>query len=162
MATILRKVRWTPALEQLVTRMNAIANGAIGYANIANATTNGKLKSQNTTGYRIDGVMYTKAATDNLWDFTGQTTLGASDYKAYRLYLDAAGDPSIEGGTAATTAAAALAALPAPSTSKSVIGVFVAGPSTNFANALSSQGTIYHGTPSGTVGGLDLLTLSNP
>ena len=41
--------------------------------------------------------------------------------------------------------ALALAALPAEPSDKCIAGVYVAGPSTNFANALAAQGTIYNG-----------------
>lgn len=126
-----------------------LANGVVGYANIANGTTAGKLKSQNTTGFRVDGVVYTKNATDDLWDLTGIATMSTGQYRAVTLYLDASGTATIDTGTVAASAALALAACPAIPATKSIIGVFVAGPSTNFGSALTSQGTLYHGVPPG-------------
>lgn len=162
MGTNVRKTGGRAELDALISRVNALANGVLGNPGIADATANGKLKTANPTPYRVDGVVYTEPATDPEWDLTGETTMTTGQYKAYWLYVNAAGTASIEAGTVATSAAAALAALPTPSTSKSVFGVYVAGPSTNFANALAAQGTIYNGTPSGATGGLDLITQVAP
>lgn len=169
MARTIRAIPGDPALLNiLIAYLNSVANACLGYATIANGTTNGKLKTTSTVSFKVDSQIYTKAATDDLWDLSGETSLSSGQHKAYWLYVGADGTASIEGGTVATTAAGARNALPIPSTTKSVFGVFVAGPSTNFANALSSQGTIIHGmpadasyvvgTPSGTYGISGLLT----
>jgi len=149
-------IRKTPVghraeLDAIVARLNANANACLTYAVIANGTTAGRLRTTAGISYRVDGTMYAKSSTDDLWNLSAQATLGSGVTKAFWLYLDAAGTATIEAGTAGTTTATALAGLPVPSTTKSVIGVFVAGSATNFANALSSQGTIYHGIPAGAV-----------
>lgn len=172
MARTVRIVSGSSALLlTLIAYLNALANACLDYATIANGTTNGKLKTTSDASFRIDGKLYKKAATDDLWDLSAQTTLSSGQYKAYWLYIDTAGAATIEAGTVGTSATLALQNLPVPSTSKSVFGVFVAGPSTNFANALSAQGTIHHGipagasyvpgTPSGSYGVSGLLTASN-
>lgn len=172
MARTVRNVPGASALMlTLIAYLNSWANACLDYATIANGTTNGKLKTTSDASFRIDGKLYKKAATDDLWTLSGEASLSTGQYKAYWLYIDTAGAASIEGGTIGSSATIALQNLPVPSTSKSVFGVFVAGPSTNFANALSSQGTIHHGipagssyvpgTPSGTYGISGLLTVGN-
>lgn len=125
-----------------------IQYGCVSTPLIANATTAGKLKTtSDALVYRIGGIGYLKASTDNLWDLTGQTATTNVQYRAFYLYLDASGTASIGAGTNATTAGLAIAALPSVPTTKSVIGTYVAGPSTTFTNALAAQGTIYNGWP---------------
>lgn len=122
-------------------------NGAATRAIIAQATANGKLKTSAPCDFRVGGRLYTKSNTDDLWDLSAQTALGAAEYKAFWLYLSTAGAASIAAGSVAASEAAAIAALPAVDATKSVIGCFVAGPNTNFANALGAQGTIIDGWP---------------
>jgi hypothetical protein len=121
--------------------------GVVSTAAIANGGTAGRFAAGASFAYRIGGQLYSKANTDNFWNLSGQTATTGSQYRAIYLYIDASGNASIGAGTNATTAALAIAALPAVPTDKSVIGCFVAGPSTNFANALSGQGTLYNGWP---------------
>jgi hypothetical protein len=118
---------------------------------IIDGTTDGKLQSGASVDFTIGGVKYTKAATDDLWDLSAQTDTTASQYRAFWLYLNSSGTASIGAGSNAATAAAALAALPALDGTKSVIGVYVAGPSTDFNGAagLQAQGTVYNGIPAG-------------
>ena len=135
-------------VTDLALTVQRLENSTVSYAAVANATTNGKLKTTNPADFRVAGAIYHKDATDNLWDLTGQSATDGTHYRAFWLYLDASGTASIAAGTDALTSAAnALAALPAVDSTKSVIGVYVAGPSTNFANALAAQGTIYNGWP---------------
>ena len=138
-------------LDQVIAHLDVLANAVLGFAAIANGTTAGRLKTTAAADFRVDGQVYSKAATDDQWSFAAEVALGAGVYRAYWLFVDAAGVASIQGGTAASqaTAALALADLPYPSATKSVFGAFVAGPSTVFTNALSAQGTIYHGVPAG-------------
>ena len=136
-------------LSAINARLNVFANALLGYPLIANGGTAGRFKTTNAATFKVDGATYSKAITDDLWNLSAETTLGAAAYKAYWLYIDASGTASIEAGTASTTAALALSLLPVPSVSKCVFGVFVAAPLTNFANALSAQGTIYQGIPVG-------------
>ena len=147
-------IRKTPVgnraeLDAIVARLNAFANACLTNAVIANGTTAGKLKTTAGVSFRVDGTLYAKSSTDDLWVLSAQTTLGSGVHKAFWLYVDASGTATMEAGTAGTSTATALAGLPVPSATKCVFGVFVAGSATNFANALSSQGTIYHGIPAG-------------
>jgi len=173
MARTIRAIPGDPALLNiLIAYLNAFANAVLGYATIANGTTAGKLKTTSTVSFRVDGRVYTKAATDDLWDLSALTDTIADQYRAYWLYVDATGTPTIEAGSNAASGALALAGLPVPSTSKSVFGVFLAGPSTDFnaGGGLTGQSgaVVYHGippgasyvvgTPSGTYGVSGLLT----
>jgi len=118
---------------------------------VANGTTNGRFQITGDPAYEINGICYGKAATDNLWNLSGLTTLTGAQYQATALCLDSAGTATIVSGATAASAAAALAlGLAAVGSTVSVIGVFVAGPSTNYGNALSAQGTLYQGRPPAT------------
>lgn len=114
---------------------------------IGNGTTNGRLRSNADVEYCIAGTVYRKTSTDDLWNLSAQSSLSSGQYKAFWLYLDSSGTASIGAGTVATSSALAIAALPAVTSTKAVIGVYVAGPSTNFANALATQGTLIDGWP---------------
>lgn len=118
--------------------------------NLANGTTNGKLKTVATTAgdklyYSIAGQAFEKGATDDLFDLSALGTTDGTHFKAVALYLDGSGTASVGAGTAALSAAAAIAALPRTPFTKACVGVFVMGVSGNFANALSAQGTLYNG-----------------
>lgn len=121
---------------------------------IADGTTDGKLQNVNAVDFKVAGLTYTKAATDDLWNLAGETDTTASQYRAYWLYLNASGTASVAAGSNASSAALALAALPALDVTKSVIGVYVANPSCDFNGAagLAAQGTIYDGVPDGVPG----------
>jgi uncharacterized protein len=116
---------------------------------VANGTTAGKLKLAGDAEFCIAGTVYKKAATDDLWDLSAETDTTGAQYRAYWLYLNSSGTASVGAGTNAASAAAALLALPAITATKAVIGVYVAGLSTNFddAGGLAAQGTIYNGFP---------------
>lgn len=116
---------------------------------LANATTAGKIRTTVACVFAIGGALYSQAIADNKWDFTAEAATASGKYRAYHLYLASDGTASISAAPTAdaSSAAAALALLPAIPDTKSVIGVFVAGPSTTFTNALSSQGTLYNGLP---------------
>lgn len=116
---------------------------------IANGTTAGRLRTTAAVTGKIAGVPVTKASTDDLWNLSAQTATGAAVYRAFWLYIDGSGAASIGAGADAATAALALAALPTPAEDKCIFGVYVAGPSTTFTNALAAQGTIHNGIPSG-------------
>lgn len=121
-----------------------VTSGAIG-----NGGTAGRLRITATTPFKVAGALYSKASTDDLWNLSGETATASGKYRAYHLYLAADGTASISAAPSADSSSAALALLqlPAIPSTKSVIGVFVAGPSTDFTSALSSQGTIYNGLP---------------
>lgn len=133
---------------------------------IANGTTAGRLRTTASVTGRIAGVNVTKASTDNFWDLSAETdtTEAAAavvgppavaetfdQYRAYWLYIDAAGAASFAASPNASTEAAAIAALPMPVETKAVWGVFVAGPACDFnaAGGLAAQGTISQGIPTG-------------
>ncbi len=147
------KKLWTAFLS-LQMRVAFSASGAPA---IGNGTTAGNLRTTASTPFTIAGQAFTKASTDDLWDLSGETDTTASQYRAYWLYLDSSGTASIVAGTNAGTAAAALLALPLPSDTLSVGGVFVADPSCDFdaAGGLAAQGTIYNGVAPGAYIGVD-------
>lgn len=121
-------------------------------AAIANGTTAGYLQAvTGTTTFEIDGVSYTKAATDDLWNLSAEVDTDSTHYRAYWLYLDDGGVASIVAGDDALTAETALKLLPAHDPTRSIIGVFVAAPSCDFNGVagLDAQGDIYDRVPSG-------------
>lgn len=126
---------------------------------IADGTTDGALQLvTNPTGYTIAGLRYSKAATDDLWDLSGETDTAAATFRAYWLYLNAAGAASFAAGTDSISAAAAIGALPDPDSTKSILGVYVAGAATDFDGAagLEAQGDVYDGIPAGAnLGGIN-------
>ncbi len=150
---IIRKTGRRDELAALWKRIASL-NLLLGFstfsaAAIGNGTTSGRLRTNAAVNYRVAGVEYSKASTDDLWDLSAETATDASSYRAYWLYLDSAGASSFVAGGDKGSAALALADLPDVVETKSILGVFVAGPSTNFANALAAQGTIYDGIPAG-------------
>lgn len=142
-------------LDQIIQGVNAlnlqINHGPVQSGAIGNGGTAGRLRTTAAITFRLAGLALAKASTDNLWNLSAQTDTIAAQRRAFWLYLDASGTATIAAGTnAGNTDALALAALPAIDLTKSVIGVFVAGPLTNFddAGGLAAQGTIYDGIPS--------------
>jgi hypothetical protein len=133
-------------------------------AGIGDGTTAGRLRTNASVDFRVAGLKATKASTDDLWNLSAETDTTASQYRAYWLYLNAAGTASIAAGSNAASAADALAALPDIDEAKSVIGVFVAAPSCDFdgAGGLAAQGTIYDGIPEGVPCGVPTKTYSPP
>lgn len=118
------------------------------FASIGNGSTNGKIRTNAAITYRVAGQLYTKSSTDDLWDLSALTTLGASDFKAVILFLDSSGTASITACTAKSSILLAAAEVEGNlHASKAVVGVYIAGNSTNFANALAAQGTLYNGLP---------------
>lgn len=131
---------------------------------IGNGTTAGRLRTNASYVGRIAGLEVTKASTDNLWNLSAETNTTASQYRAYWLLLDSAGAASIGAGANAASANAALAALPALDGTKTVAGVYVAGPSTDFdaGGGLAAQGTIHNGLPEGVPIGVPRKTYIKP
>jgi hypothetical protein len=132
---------------QTITATSPAAVTASATCDIANGTTPGCLQARCDVEFQVNGALYRKPATDDLWDLSAEVDTGAAEYKATWLYLNASGTASIASGTAAASAAAAIAALPAIAADKAVIGVFVAGLSCDYnaGGGLSAQGTIYLG-----------------
>ena len=163
MTVNIRRTGKRSELDALIAAIQAntwVANSALNSGAIANGTTNGKLKTVADVAYRIGGVLYKKTATDDLWTLSGLATLSTGQYRATLLLLNTSGTASIASGSVKTTAADALAdAASGLDAAKAVIGVFVAGPSTNYANALSGQGTIYNGLPDGVLNALPIASV---
>ena len=139
------------ALRALNWGVWAFLFGSVGSAKLAAGTTAGKIKTVAAIDFRIGGRLFTKAATDDLWDFTGETTLGSGVYKAAILYLDASGTATYTLTAAATSAALALRAvgdltLGGYVSTKSVIGVYVSTAAQNWASG-GLGGTYYNGIP---------------
>ena len=115
---------------------------------LADGSTPGHIRTRADSEYRIAGRLYRAPAADDVWDLSAEadTTTG---FKAYWLYLDGAGAATIVGSTEEVDAAAALAALPALNAARDAIGVYVAGPATDFDGVagLAAQGDIYDGIP---------------
>lgn len=134
-----------PAYNNL--RTDARRAEALTYPDIGNGGTAGNLRTSAATTYRgTDGALRTLASSDDLWDLSGKTDTGAGEYVAHLLCVDDAGTASIVDGATAASEAAALAAVTMP-TDVAVLGVYVAGESTDYSLALAAQGTIYQGVP---------------
>jgi len=134
----------------LATEIKRSDDRVLSYANIADGTSAGNLKTSATADYSIDGAVYQKAATDDLWDLSGETDTTGAQWRAYWLYLDSSGTATFAAGSNSEVSAAdAIANLPARAASKCPIGVFVAGNSCDFdhAGGLDAQGDIYNGVP---------------
>ena len=149
-------------VNQLVA--DGIVNRATTGPALADGTTDGKLQNGADVSYQIAGQLYVKDATDDLWDLSGVTDTGSGEYQAHDLYLDAAGTATIGSGTVAASAALALAALPAIPATKAVIGVYVAGPSTDYNGAagLTAQGTLTQGLDSARAHTAEAITFIGP
>ena len=143
-------------IDNLTDKVNLLVartqQGTQDDGGIADGTTDGKLKTVNSVDYKVAGLTSTKAATDDLWDLSGETDTGAAVFRSYWLYLDAAGTATIAAGADAASAAAAKLALPDLDVAKSVVGVYTAGVATDFNGVagLAAQGTIEDGVPAGT------------
>lgn len=152
---------FTKFITDMLAVLNRMQNCLVGLngATFADATQVGKIKTVGgTVEFRVNGEHYIKAATDNLWDFTAETDTAALKYRAYWLYLDNAGaatfgtisSPGTGDSTSAVLAKAALLAAGEPAADKAVVGVFVAGPSTDMsADAIvaKSGATMEYGIP---------------
>lgn len=120
-----------------------------GNPDLADGTTDGKLKTQASVGFNIGGQWYTKAVTDDLFDLSAEVDTDGTHYRAYWLLVDASGTATVLAGTDQLSAELAIANLPAPTAGTAVFGCYVAGPSTDFNGVagLDAQGDIYNGWP---------------
>lgn len=91
-----------PSIGNLVTAIQRFLIGTRAFTSgaIAIGTTNSKVKTTAAINFCIDGIMYVKAATDDLFVFTDLTVQAANTTKYYLLGLDAAGAATITSGTA--------------------------------------------------------------
>lgn len=71
-------------------------------AGATNGTTAGKAKTVNTIKYSVISSVYSKSASDDLWDLTGVST-GGSEYKKVLLCISSAGSGVIVDGVAAAS-----------------------------------------------------------
>lgn len=83
-------------------------------ADLAEGTNAATIKTTDACSYVIDGVIYEKAATDNI-AITATTEQAVSTYRLYLVSIDAAGTVTVTAGTAVATDTATLPALPASS-----------------------------------------------
>lgn len=107
--------QYPPGLSEWLRRyFNAMAmfmagtseNGVMASGAVTTATVTSQAKLvTNPTPYRINGVVLSKAATDNLWTLTGATQ-AISLFGKWLLCLDVAGTASVIYCTPAATAAA--------------------------------------------------------
>lgn len=170
-ATHAQHLNASPSLDALIEQYNLLVafvdkvwkrltNGlcALNGATFADATAAGKIKIVGgTVEFKVNGEHQSKGAADPAWDFTAEVDVAAAKYRAYWLYLAADGTPSFAAvtttGTDAASAVAAKAALAAagePAADKAVVGVFVAGPSTDMsADAIVAKAgaTMEYGIP---------------
>ena len=137
------------SLRGLMYRLlNSLANPAI----IANGTTAGNLRTTATAiGPLIDGDPAANlVAQDDFWDLSAETDTAAGKFRAYWLYVDVAlAATFVASGSDRDTAQEALESLPDLDATKSILGVYVAGPATDFddAGGLAAQGTIHDRVP---------------
>ena len=171
----IRKTWMFPELTALALQLAAVIvdlaashyrteHGAVTHANIGNGGTAGRLRTNSAITYRIGGTLYAKASTDDLWNLSAQTDTTGAQYRAFWLYLDSSGTATIAAGENAASAALAIAALPAVTSTKAVVGCFVAGLSTDFdaVGGLAAQGTIYNGYPTAQTLTSEAITLISP
>jgi len=136
------------ALAQAQIASGAALNTATTNAGLVDGSTAGNVQTGNACDYRIGGELFTKAATDDLWDLSGETDTDGASYRAYSLELDDSGVASFQAGPNAATEDDALGTLnPWPSEGR--IGVFVAAPNCDFddAGGLAAQGAYFNGNP---------------
>jgi hypothetical protein len=137
------------SLTQLAADVRA--GEPLSFAGIVNGSTAGKLQNGSAAEYRgPTGVVSSVAATDDLWDLTGEAAPAAGKIVAIALCLNDSGTATIvrgdevDGARDAAGFVAAVNALTRP-TDRTVIGYFFADENTNFAAGLTSSGTVVHG-----------------
>lgn len=80
---------------------------SLSAAGVATGTTTSKVKTVNTLTYTVQGVFYSKGATDDFWTLSG-TTVAASSWQKYLLLIDTAGAASVQEATQSVVSAAAV------------------------------------------------------
>ncbi|OHD23517.1 MAG: hypothetical protein A2Y38_12200 [Spirochaetes bacterium GWB1_59_5] len=90
-----------PSIGNLVTAIQRFLIGTRAFTSgaIAIGTTKSKVKTASIINFCIDGIMYVKAATDDLFVFTDLTVQAANTTKYYLLGLDSSGAATITPGT---------------------------------------------------------------
>lgn len=138
--TLINDLRARQVELEAALRKDQVYSNAI----LAKATTTTKIKTTAAAEYRIGGVVYTKAATDNLFDLAALTALTATKYQCNKLLLDAAGAATVVQGTEAASAAAALLAAGATTADTCCVGYHTIGDGVN-AHDYSSDEVDAHG-----------------
>lgn len=82
------------AVQRFLFGTRAFTSGGL-----AIGTTKSKIKTASIINYCIDGIMYVKAITDDLFVFTDTTVQAISTTKYYLLALDATGAAGVFTGT---------------------------------------------------------------
>jgi len=85
----------TSAVQRMLFGTRAFTSGVL-----ALGTTKSKIQTTAAISYCIDGIMYTKAATDDLFVFTDVTVQPISTTRYYLLGLTTTGASSVTTGTA--------------------------------------------------------------
>ncbi len=135
----------------ILSLMSRMQNQAMGSMDIDDAIGNGLLSTTKAASFCVSAELYHKGVTNNVWDLSGEADTDADKWRAYWLYLDAAGTGSFGAGSdSAVSEADAISNLPTPAADKAVAGFYVAGNSTDFdgGGGLSGQGTLGNGWPS--------------
>jgi hypothetical protein len=130
--------------------INAFCTGALNNPIMAVGTTPGKVKTTADCDFQIGGVIYTKAATDDLFDMTALADLTTGEYQTVALMVDHAGTASIGEGTVSASAALALAAASFYTIpdDKCAVGYVAMGPGNDWdAEAITAHGSIVNGLP---------------
>lgn len=103
-------------LGNIVTNFNLLRatnnNMCYGYAGLAEGTGAATIKTTAAISFSINGVMYTKAITDNI-AMTACAQQAISTYCLYLASIDSAGTVTLTKGTSAATDTATLPATPA-------------------------------------------------
>jgi hypothetical protein len=105
-------------MRDLLLRM---LNACFGKAGLAEGTNAATIKTVAAVDYCIDGLIYTKAITDNI-AITAAAVQAISTFCKYLVSVDAAGTVTVTKGTEAATSALAL--VPALPASSAPIGYF--------------------------------------
>lgn len=129
-----------------------VENGCFDNPGLAIGSDTTQIQNANAITFMIDGVLYSKAATDDLWDLGGSTAtltaVTAAKYACITLYLDASGVFTVAedagAGTAATLAAAKAGAAGFSAT-KAIIGYYTVGDGTNTHTWVSDSLALHSG-----------------
>lgn len=140
------------SLDTVQASLNTLNSSANTSPAIDDGSTAGNLKTSVGASYRIDGELGYLAATDDFWDLSAETDTLAGKYRAYSLEIDDADVAQFVATTPDSDSEEdALAALAAVASTRSRLGIFVAGPECDFddAGGLAAQGTINNGDSTG-------------
>lgn len=144
-----RQDQQTQTLRVVASLMLFVGFVPTATATIGDGTTAGNLRTNAAVTPKIGGVdQASLISTDDLWDLSAEVDTIAATRRAYFLYSDGTFDAGVD---TIGTDVEALQQLPAFDEAKSIVGVYVAGPATDFddAGGLAAQGTISNQVPAG-------------